>query len=134
MRVAVRWLGGVFARSRASSAAPAVALPRAIPRRTAATCVRRVDEPKGVDRRSVAAALQRAEAVASEQYAFDHGLRRGRPVDHTRSCEARREDRVLAGGPGERGRGVADVGDRQSPLPVPMATTAAPSRCGTTNV
>ena len=56
--------------------------------------------------------LQRVEAVASQQDAFDDGLR-GRSSVAAGLVEARRQGRVLGHGPGERGGGVAELGGGQ---------------------
>ncbi len=77
-RVAVRWLGGVLARSRASIAARgrrAAAGDAGLDRGAAG---RPGDEQRQrLQRRRVAVGLQRVEAVAGEQDALDDGLRRG---------------------------------------------------------
>ena len=111
----MRWLGGVLARSRASSAAAAVIAPVAAPALRAACLRRRRDERQRLQRR-VVGVLQRAVAVAGEQDALDDGLGRRAHVAGTGIVQARRQHRPARRCPGERRCGVAQIGGRQRPV------------------
>ena len=100
----------MFARSRASCAAPAITRPRSAPRATASARSAPVTSVIAVsaDRRRLP--LQRAVPVAGEEDPLDDDLPGDLRLDRGDVGQRRGDVRVLAGGPGERRRRVPERG------------------------
>ena len=107
----MRWLGGVFASSRAKFAARDVTTPSAAPLAAALSCLADTIRPSDVERCAVRrVGLQADIAVARQHDTFGHRLGGDGRLDAGRLDQVGRQVGVLAGSTRERRRGVAQLG------------------------